>query len=254
MGHPAHAARKVVRDYDLGVGMTTRFVILLFALFGSLSFAHADVIFSGNVSTGDSSSGSQCSASGAGNPLKVSCGGDVIYSEISGSGDAFSGSMSLHYEGAPEFTPGYETPAAGGIELQFDETYVLVGGYGATTVEFNVDPAAADAGFIPQVKCSVSFDGGAAQSCGFPMEFPDLFGMTFSETVEYGTPFSVDLEATIFGSTPDEPGDGYFSYYFEQQGLQVLTPEPSSILLLMPGMAGVFFVVRSRGKSRSAKA
>jgi hypothetical protein len=234
--------------------MRTRFAILLLVLFGSLSFAHADVIFSGNVSTGDSSSGSQCSASGAGNPLKVGCGGDVIYSVISGSGDAFSGSMSLHYEGAPEFTPGYETPADGLIELQFDETYVLVGGYGATTVEFNLDPSVVEEGFIPNVSCSFSFNGGAGQSCGFVMETPSI-GMTFSEPVEYGTPFSVDIEATIMGHTPDEPGDGFFAYGFiDQQGLEVLTPEPSSILLLMPGMAGVFFVVRSRAKRRFARA
>jgi hypothetical protein len=158
--------------------------------------------------------------------------------------------MSLGYEGegGPEFVQ-----AHGLIELQLDETYVMVGGDGATTVEFDVDPSVFDAGFIPQVSCSFSFDGGAAQLCGFPTEVPGD-EMTFSETVEYGTPFSVDLEATIFGSTPDEPGDGFFSYDFEQQGLQVLTPEPSSILLLMPGMAGVFFVARSRAKSRPARA
>jgi hypothetical protein len=75
---------------------------------------------------------------------------------------------------------------------------------------------------------------------------------TFSETVEYGVPFSIQLDLQTFGlSDLGDPEDARVTYNFAQPGLAA-TPEPSSILLLMPGLAGVMSAAKSRARSRIA--
>ena len=233
--------------------MRIGFLVLLLVFAGALASARADVIFSGSVST-FGLTGRSCLASGSGSSsLNLNCSDPQTagYGIVAGSGDPFSGSMSLHVYGGTELGPlGLGT---GLIQLQLNETYVLTGGIGFATANFAVDPNESFSGDSPSITCSFAFDGMAAQSCG-PVGTPPGIFTVFSETVEYGVPFSVALDVLISAnSTPGEPGDAYFRYDFAQPGLAA-TPEPSSIFLLMPGLAGVMFAARSRARRRFAQA
>jgi hypothetical protein len=55
------------------------------------------------------------------------------------------------------------------------------------------------------------------------------------------------VELSVFAQSGEvgEGSQGELYMDFSQQGLGV-TPEPSSILLLMPGLAGVMFATKSR--------
>jgi hypothetical protein len=148
---------------------------------------------------------------------------------VSGTGDAFSGVAGLH-----SFAPLNSFPsglAQAMLQMQLNETYVMTGGTGDTSVNFTIMEPAMFAG----ISCSFVFDG-VTQLC------PN----TLSETVEYGVPFSVQLNFQATGiSIRGDPQDAILTYDFAQPGL-VTTPEASSALLLLPGLVGVFFAAKSR--------
>jgi len=131
--------------------------------------------------------------------------------------------------------------ADGTIDLMLNETYVMTGGTGTTTVAFKFNGITTTA----SEGCSFTFNGTTIPGCLPPAE-------TYTETVEYGTPFTVGLSLQIIANSTDgNPIRGNFSYDFNNAGLQVApTPEPSSILLLMPGLAGVMFAAKSRLRTR----
>jgi hypothetical protein len=112
----------------------------------------------------------------------------------------------------------------------------LYGGTGTGSFDLNY-ASFSDQG--PDLFCSVVIDGGSAQFCNSPV------------IVEYGVPFTMHLELSAF-SEAGPLGEGVLgqaSVDFAQPGLQA-TPEPSSIWLLMPGLAGVMFAAKSRLKNR----
>lgn len=79
--------------------------------------------------------------------------------------------------------------------------------------------------------------------------------------MQYGVPFSIALNASVYASAVNgAPSDGTLLYNFNQFGGQgtlepsSATPEPSSVLLLMPGMLGAVFAGRGRAKGLARKA
>jgi hypothetical protein len=221
--------------------MKTVFGILLFGFLGSLSIARADVILSGSVATAGAQ-GISCSDSGtAPSSLNLACNGTdpASYAMVSGQGDALSGDVTLDVGVlAPEMPPFGATE--GSVQLAMNQEYVLTGGTGMATVNFVVDQPFNFP--TTTMSCGFTFDG-APQMCDLREGTVD-----FSETVQYGVPFTVGLDVGIDGqATNGFPEDGQINYDFSQPGLQA-TPEPSSVLLLLPGLAGVLFVARSRAR------
>ena len=220
--------------------MRAGFAILLFAFFCPFLSARADVIVSGSVSTTDQGA-TPCFDSGAASgSLSLTCSSSIsgtsATASAAGSGDAFAGSVTgaASLTGAPFTEPGVAT---GSVELMLNQSYVLTGGAGPATVVFDINGFTTTA--VPS--CSFIFNGVTQPFC-------TPFAQTYSETVEYGVPFFVGLDLGVFAKAFNgAPADGSFSYNFNQPGLQA-APEPSSILLLMPGLAGVLFARRSRTK------
>ena len=75
-------------------------------------------------------------------------------------------------------------------------------------------------------------------------------GANLSFTTEYDVPFSIELQIDRFAlaENGEQTGDAPVTYSISGPGL-TLTPEPSSVLLLLPGLGGVFGA-RSRSKRK----
>jgi hypothetical protein len=228
--------------------------LLVFIFGGSFTSARADVIFNGTVSLANGGSGfPPCGQQGVGvGLLSLSCGGlDGIYSStVSGNGDPFSGRVlgALTTTGADNpYTPQI---ARENISAVLSQVYVLTGGTGSAVVNFSfyVSPWPRPANQAPDdVTCSLSFDGVEQQAC----TDVNFFGWDYSETVEYNVPFSILFQMNLGGIA--EEGDGYdagLNYSFDAPGLQVETPEPSSISLVISGLLGIIACAKRRSKSR----
>jgi hypothetical protein len=102
------------------------------------------------------------------------------------------------------------------------------------------------------VGCDLVVDGSAPLGCEDLA--PDVAD-TVSIPVEYGVPFSVEASIEMEGGAfPGEPAGASLEYGFTSAGLEeVPTPEPSSALLLLPGLAAVLFAAR-RARGRLARA
>jgi hypothetical protein len=211
------------------------------------SFCHSSASFADEILSGSASAetfgpnGQTCSESGASfNSINLLCDDSSAMARVTGNGDPFGGALTVHiYGGSGSVSSGF---ASGSIDLVLQETYVLIGGSGSSLVSFNVNfPLLASLSDT----CSFTFGGSAAVPCYGPM--------TFIELMQYNVPYSVELDASIFGnSLPGEPGDGSFTYDFAQPGLVVATPEPPSGLLTMTALAGAAFVQSIR-KLKGAK-
>jgi hypothetical protein len=220
--------------------------ILLSAFLWPFLPARADVIVSGSVMTAGAQ-GINCSESGtAPSSFGLTCNGTnpATYATVSGQGDPFSGSVSLDVGVlAPEMPP--FGGAQGSVQLAMNQEYLLTGGSGTATVNFVVDQPFNFP--TTTMRCGFTFNG-TPQMCDLGA------GMAkFSETVQYGVPFTIGLDLGIDGlATNGFPEDGRITYAFNQSGLQA-TPEPSSALLLLPGLGGVLLVVRSRVRGKVAR-
>ncbi len=134
----------------------------------------------------------------------------------------------------PPLSPSGQARAS--IELDLNQEYLLTGGTGTAIVDFTIN-------YLPfstaSSSCSFTFNGVAAPMCG-------PIADTFSETVGYGVPFTLGLDLQLVANAFNgAPSDGSISYDFNQPGL-LATPEPSSVLLLLPGVAGVLFAAKRR--------
>jgi hypothetical protein len=232
--------------------MKAVFAILLFALSGSVGFARADVIVSGNVQTFRSSDGTACMASGAAPfNLSLNC-GEVSNSSpqatVKGTANEFGGSLLVNAD-APGFAPS-SAMASGGIGIS--GTYVMTGGSGMATLTFLLSAPEFQFGDQGSISCVFAVDG-VSQTCGVLAPVGTGFlGYDLSFAVEYGVPFSVGLGVgrDVIASDGEDTGSSTVTFSLSGPGL-TLTPEPSSILLLMPGFAGVIFAARSRARRMS---
>lgn len=131
--------------------------------------------------------------------------------------------------------------------IDLNQSYVLIGGLGETTLDFDLTAFNPGLDAEPSYSCLFTFNG-VSQSC---VDELGAGGGTISETVDYWVPFSIEFDSSIqsFGGTFATPGQvGRMTYDISGRGLLVLipTPEPSSLWLLLPGMAGALFIARSR--------
>ena len=212
------------------------FVVLL-GFLGGISAARADVITwtSSNLSGmppcySSGPTASTCSSSGTGTNAGAFA---------TASGGEFGGNVEALAYGHASMGG---APAVASAQLQINGEYVLYGGTGSGFLDLNYH-AFANQG--PSNECSVVISGGNAQSCDDPV------------IVQYGIPFIMDVELSVFAEAGElgEGSQGQLSMDFAQQpGLELVNsspaPEPTSILLLMPGLGGVFLAAKSRAKVR----
>ena len=233
--------------------MRIGFLVLLLVFAGALASARADVILSGSASTTFNGSvstlvqgGTGCSNSGAGaSSLGLTCSSGTApqpnaFALAQGIGDQFGGDiLAESFAVGPINQPG---SAQASIEFDLLGRYVLTGGMGTATIEFAIS---ADPYRSALQTCRFSFNS-VAQVC-------DLGTGSFTETVQYDVPFSVDMDLNVLANAFNgQPAEGSISYDFSPSGIQA-TPEPSSIFLLMPGLAGVMFAARSRARGQLAR-
>ena len=216
--------------------------VVLMGLLGVVSAARADATASTYIAI-EGAKLAPCLSSGQTNASCSSSGSDMygVAASATASGDQFSGRVSAFATGHdPDVISG--TPATGSAQVQIGGEYVLVGGTGTGSFDLNYY---VDAIQGPYYDCSVKVFGGSAGSCNDPV------------IVEYGVPFTMDIELSMFAENGSvgESVLGDLSVDFSQPGLEAIpTPEPSSILLLMPGLAGVMFAARLRTSDRWARA
>lgn len=212
--------------------MKTHMLILTLALTLAAS-ARADVIATGLVSA-STPNGAPCSMSGSA-PLSCTSNGSgnaLAESTIAANLGAENGSISAT-AGVFQGTNATFGNAQAYIHLSLNETYVLTGGSGLTTLYFAVNDYATPGG-AGNPFCQFTFNGGMAQGCSY--------GQTFIEQVSYGDPFTVELEAslTLIGYV-GQPATGSLIYNFDPPGLDVVTPndpigiapEPTSLAMLL---------------------
>jgi hypothetical protein len=218
-------------------------LLLLFAFVGVLPSARADVLFSGSVSihpynAGTGTAGTPCLDSGTSYgsiSLQCSNADPVATASVTGSGDPFSGSLNVDTAVAGFTGYAMSTEVATG-ELELNETYVLIGGFGPTTVNldfFSPTYLHINSGVLD---CTVTFDG-ASQAC-------DLIDDNMSFPVDYLVPFSLGLNVYAFENNGLADGGGIddiLGYSIGGPGLllAIPTPEPSSGYLLLAGFVGV---------------
>ena len=219
--------------------------LLLLSIFvgAALSSARADVIFSGAVSTsvsnGPGTPVQTCESSGAASDsISVSCfGNSNTTANVTGTGNPYGGSLA-----AAAFVVGDLNASAALGQLDLQDTYLLTGGTGPATLDVSIRSLRLGDLNYPFESCTLTFNG-MSRAC-------DLIEQDMSFAVQYWVPFSVDIdliiEANAHSSNGEEINDTV-TYALDGPGL-VATPEPSSVLLLLPGLVGMGFAARSRAK------
>jgi hypothetical protein len=232
-------------DKPEGAVMKAKVLAVLFASLGAVSSARADLIFNGGVSTYTydtvtNTDTSHCGASSTGVPsISLACSGSTLYqmAAVTGSGDPYSGSLDV--KAAAEAVGPLIQSSMGSGELDLNQSYILTGGFGPATVNLTVSSATYDQYNSGELNCTLTFDG-VSQTC-------DIDGGPMSFSVDYGVPFSIGLDVQMEDvADPGEYTEGSLSYSFNDDPGLNITPEPSSMSLLVTGLAGVLLVAKSR--------
>lgn len=222
--------------------MSIRFLLCFFLLGGALCCARADVIISGNVILSGTKS---CSDSGTPpTSIHLVCNStNGTFGSVMGSVNPFSGDLHVDAE-TPPFTP----PARTLCGIALSEIYLVTGGVGPTTIDIALQSDAA-LGNKGTFNCNLTFDG-VSESC-----LQELFAgiSIISKQVIFDVPFSIGLDLSIFATAPGGTmgiaTNGDLSYGISGPHLAVVTPEPSSIYLLIPGLVGTLVSFRRKGIS-----
>jgi hypothetical protein len=117
---------------------------------------------------------------------------------------------------------------------------------GPTTLSLLVEFPGYEFGNEGGLTCLIAVDG-ISQSCGGIVLLENgVPGSEVSFTTDSDVPFSLELQIGRYALAEGQTGGSTVTYSLDASGLTVLTPEPSSICLLIPGLAGIFLSAKSR--------
>jgi hypothetical protein len=216
-------------------------VVAFLIVVAATTCARGDSLISGSVYNRDLNN-NVCAQSGSSTGgLSLGCASSTApasltatVGETSGSVDAFASSFEdIH-------SPMYTTDAVVDFDLSVDGTYMLTGGTGYGYAYVTVDEFSnGEGGGGSFSECTITLDG-QTDLCE-----PDI-AYQYAFYVPYNVPLTLNLDASFSGTAAYADGIGSGINYNLDDLSPMLTPEPSSVLLLGTGLIALLGVARWR--------